>query len=113
MEGFVHASNFTVSALGLASLCVSSKTLQILESNLYYENIDNEDFHDGVFKPRAVLPRASNSTGIVIPDTKTWRSTALIYLFISRKYPSSQLSTSCTKAVLSTSVKFEAATRAH
>jgi len=93
-----------------SGLHVSPETLQLLESNLYYEVVDNEDFHFGVYKPRAVLPRASNSTAAVIPDTKTWRSTALIYLFISPEYAASQLCTSCTKAVLSAYVKFEAAT---
>ena len=89
-----------------SGLHVSPETLQLLKTNLYHEYID--DF--GVFKPRAVSPRASNSTGVVIPDTKTWRSTALIYLFISPEYSASQLCTSCTKAVLSAYVKFEAAT---
>ena len=92
-----------------SGLHVSSKTLQLLESNLYYEVVGTEDFNFGVFKPRTVLPRAGNST-VVIPDTKTWRSTALVYLFISPEYPASQLCTSCTKAVLSAYVKFEAAT---
>jgi len=41
---------------------------------------------------------------------KTWRSTSLVYLFISPLYSASQLCTACTKAVLSSYVKFEAAT---
>jgi hypothetical protein len=44
-----------------SGLHVSSETLQLLESNLY-EVMDNTDYHFGVVKPRAVLPRADNST---------------------------------------------------
>jgi len=92
-----------------SGLHVSSETLQLLESNLY-EVMDNTDYHFGVVKPRVVLPRADNSTAALIPDTKTWRSTSLIYLFISPEYTASHLCTSCTKAVLSAYIKFEAAT---
>jgi len=89
-----------------SGLHVSSDTLRRLDSNLF-EVMDTTNF---VVKPRVVLPRADNSTSALIPDTKTWRSTSLIYLFISPEYGASHLCTSCTKAVLSAYVKFEAAT---
>ena len=92
-----------------SGLHVSPETLRLLESNLF-EVVDNTDYHVGVVEPRAVLPRADNSTQALIPDTKTWRSTSLVYLFISPEYGASHLCTSCTKAVLSAYVKFEAAT---
>jgi hypothetical protein len=92
-----------------SGLHVSSDTLRLLESNLF-EVVENMDYQIGVVKPGAVLPRADNSTAALMPDTKTWRSTSLIYLFISPEYGANHLCTACTKAVLSSYVKFEAAT---
>ena len=92
-----------------SGLHVSSDTLRLLETNLF-EVMDNTGYQIGAVKPGAVLPRADNSTAALIPDTKTWRSTSLIYLFISPEYGANHLCTSCTKAVLSAYVKFEAAT---
>ena len=88
-----------------SGLHVSSDTLQLLETNFYQPASPFSNW-----KPRAVLPRADNSTTALMPDTKTWRSTSLVYLFISPEYGASHLCTSCTKAVLSAYVKFEAAT---
>ena len=92
-----------------SGLHVSSDTLQLLKTNLFAV-VDKTDFPFDVVKPRALLPRADNSTAALIPDTKTWRSTSLVYLFISPECGASQLCTPCTKAVLSAYVKFEAAT---
>jgi len=90
-----------------SSLHVSSESLRLLESSLY--EVDDSDL--GLDKPHPVLARADNSsTSVLVPDTKTWRSTALIYLFISPGYTAQQLCTSCTKAVLTAYAKFETAT---
>ena len=48
-----------------SGLHVSSDTLQLLKTNLF--EVVN------IVKPRAVLPRADNSTASLIPDTKTWQ----------------------------------------
>jgi len=93
-----------------SGLHVTPETLNLLGSNLYTPDTpDNSDYHLGVVGRRAVRPR-DNTTSALVPDTKTWRDTSLIYLFISPEYSAAQLCTPCTKAVLSAYVKFEAAT---